>query len=71
MEHFKALKGHADKLSEYTVMAYVLCIGAMIKLMIKKGIEVVVLVLIEMKNSYGPPPYPLLIPPNYSYLGQI
>lgn len=58
MEHFKASEDHEDKLSKYATMAYISCIGEMIKLMTKKGIGATVLVLIEAKNSYGPLPSP-------------
>lgn len=35
-------------------MAYLSCIGDMIKLMMEKGIEVAISVLTEAKNSYFP-----------------
>lgn len=54
MACFKASVDHGDDLLEYLVAAYISFIGDMIKLMIKKGIEVVILVLTYAKNLYSP-----------------
>lgn len=45
---------HDLKLSEYTAIAYNICIGDMIELMIERGIKAVVSVLKETKNHTVP-----------------
>lgn len=54
VEHFRASTDHHIKLSEYVVMAYIKCIGYMIKPMTKRGIEAAVPILVEAKKSYTP-----------------
>lgn len=43
------------ELLKYAAAAYVICIDDMIKLLTDKRIEVILSVLMEAKNSYGPP----------------
>lgn len=54
IKHFRACTGHTVELSEYTIVAFVECINDIIKLMIDRGIEGAIPILIEAKNSYGP-----------------
>lgn len=54
MAHFKASADHEDKLLEDVAMAYVSCIGDIIRPMIEMGIEATISILTEAKNSYGP-----------------
>lgn len=54
MECFNAFEDHEDELLEYATAAFISCISDIINLIIKKGIEAIVLVLTEAKNSYGP-----------------
>lgn len=53
VERFKTSTDHDDELSDYTAMAYIPCIGDMIRLMTKKGTEAAIPVLTKAKNSYS------------------
>lgn len=55
MEHFKDSANYQDKLKEYATMTYITCINAMIKLIVEKGVKVVILILTEARNSYRAP----------------
>lgn len=55
MKQFRASADHYIDLLEYATMAYVLCIDDMIKMMIERGTDITIVVLIKAKKSYYPP----------------
>lgn len=58
VEQSRAFNDYHVELSEYVVMAYVECIGNIIKLMTEGGIEVAIQVLAKAKKLYGLPTSP-------------
>lgn len=58
IKHFRTSANYDTELLEYAAVTYVECIGDMTKLMIKRAIEAVVLILVEVKKSYNPPTSP-------------
>lgn len=54
MEHYKECLKYQDKLGEYAAKAYLTCLNNVTYAMTKKGFEVVVLALTEMRMSLVP-----------------
>lgn len=58
IKHFKASMNHDAGLREYAAVAFAECIGNIIKLMTKRGVEAAVLILTQARRSYGAPTSP-------------
>lgn len=58
VQHFRAFMDYNAELLEYVVMADIKCLGDMLKLMTKRGIEAAIPVLAKAKKSYSPPTSP-------------
>lgn len=54
MECFKHSKDYAKELEDYGASLYIIFLDNMIELLVKKGIEAIILVILNIKKSFAP-----------------